>query len=352
LPPDENIRQREKDTAAPDARPETRPSRPRAEPRRRVLLKPHFDLLLIAAGVLAFLSLYLPWLPAIYGTVPGWMVPYSTADLMLDEIRHLEDVRRPESLFILSFVGAAALLFSRTSRFAGLRDLAASILLTVGGGYVLVYFAGEWGWCLLYHHVGPYAAFTALALVVAAGLRRINYMPRTPAARLFLLLAGAFLATGFFLPWSLDHTGLGLMFVARKFYWMASLRAYAVLMPIFPLLGAGAFAAAFGEPPWLPAFLKRSWALWLAVGALVYFRVMWAPYLSGFPLGSWGTLFGLLLLGSAGILKALPGHPRVARFLVWAFLAVNAVVWARYLVQGGLLETLGEFFRVPPPFIL
>ncbi len=314
------------------------------------LLRPRFDRVLILGVSLAFVSLYLPWLPGLYGAIPGWKVPYCAPSVSLDIIRHLEAVKRPESLFLLSLVGVMALVFCRTSRYAGVRDIVAAIILTAGGGYALIYFADEWGWCLLYNYVGPYAAFTALVLVVSAGLRRTTFVPWVPVSRALLLLASAFLITGWFMPWSLDHSGVMLLLASKEFYWLGSLKIYTVLMPIFPLLGIAAFLSAFGDLPALPAFIRRSWPLSFGLATLIYFRAVWAAYLAGFPLGSWGTLVGLTLLTAAGIFRVLPHRPFLAKFLLLVFVAVDAAVWISFLSGGHLLALAGEFLSVPPPF--
>lgn len=311
-------------------------------------LTPQFDRLLILAAILALVSLYLPWLPGLYGAVPGWKVPYSTPDISLDEIRHLETVVRPESLFIINLVGIAILAFCRTSRHAGMRDLVAGVLLVAGGGYVLIYFAREWGWCLLYNYVGPYAAFTSLGLVVASGLLRVKFMPWIRPADLLKVIAAAFLITGFFLPWSMDHTGMELMLVARHFYWLVGSEASAWVMPIFPLLGAAAFATAFWRPVWTRMRVIRYWPIYLGLAALVYFHSIWATYLIGFQIGSWGTLAGLTILTAAGITEALDSRPYIARFAVWTFVVASAAVWFSQLT-GNLGGVLREFFNVPPP---
>ncbi|MCD6405970.1 MAG: hypothetical protein J7M19_09100 [Planctomycetes bacterium] len=314
------------------------------------LLRPRFDRVLILGVFLAFLSLYLPWLPGLYSAVPGWKVPYCAPSVSLDVIRHLEAVKRPESLFLLSLVGVIALVFSRTSRYAGVRDFVAAIILAAGGGYALIYFADEWGWCLLYNYVGPYAAFTALALVVLAGVRRTTFVPWVPVSRALLLLASAFLITGWFMPWSLDHSGVMLLLASKQFYWLGSLKIYTVLMPIFPLLGVAAFLSAFIDLPALPAFVRRGWPLSFGLATLIYFRAVWAAYLVGFPLGSWGTLTGLTLLTAAGIFHVLPRRPFLAKALLLVFVAADAAVWISFLSGGRLLALTGEFLSVPGPF--
>ena len=163
-------------------------------------LRSHFDRMLIFASVLLLLCLYLPWLPGMYGSIPGWKIPYSIPDIPLDEIRHLDSVDRPDSIFLLNFIAVGVLVFCRTSSISGLRDLVASIVLVVGGTYAGVYFAGEWGWCFFYHYVGCYVAFAALAMVVASGLFRMRLIRQMPLVKSLLLLSGAFLITGWFLP--------------------------------------------------------------------------------------------------------------------------------------------------------
>ena len=315
---------------------------------REYSLVAQFDRLLVLAAILAFTSLYLPWLPGINGSVPGWNVPYSALDVPLDEIRRIEEVKRPESLFLLNAVGFLALLFCRTSRHAGLRDQAACVLLVNGGGYILLYFAHEWGWCLLYNYAGPYLAFLALGLVVLAGLLRTKFMPWIAQSRVYLMLASAFLLTGFFLPWSLDHSGAHLMVVAQQFYWLGIPRAYAYPMIIFPILGFVGFIAAFCQIPRATHFIVRVWPLWVGVAALIYFRYVWVTYLAGVPLGSWGTLAGLTLLSSAGIMDIWPTRPALGRFAVWVFLAVSLGAWLSGF-EGGLAGIMAKLSNVPPP---
>lgn len=314
--------------------------------------KARFDGLLVLAALLAFLSLYLPWLPGLYGAVPGWKVPYSTTDIPLDEIRHLENVVRPHSMFLLSFVGIVALVFSRTSRYVGIRDLLAGIVLVVGGGYVLIYFADEWAWCLLYHYVGPYAAFASLGLMAAAGLRRMTLLRWIHISRALLLLAAAFLITAWFLPWSLDHSGVTLLLTGREFYFLGSYRVYTLLMPIFPLLGIAAFLTAFLDLKAVPAFITRSWPLCFGLAATVYFRAVWGDYLDHFPLGSWGTLIGLTILTVAGVFHLIPKKPVLAKTLVSFFLVLNLFYWLSFMTGGRALELIRVFFSAPPRFRL
>jgi hypothetical protein len=315
-----------------------------------IRLKPQIDRLLVLAGLLAILSLYLPWLPGMFGGVPGWKVPYATPEVPLDQIRHLENVKRPDSLFLLSLAGVTAFLFSSTSRYAGVRDLVAAVILVTGGGYLLVYFADEWGWCLTYNFVGSYAAFTSLALMVVSGLARARFMPWIPRSRMLLLLASAFLMTGWFMPWSLDYNGYSLLPVAAGLSWLGSARKYVYLMPIFPLLGVLGFASAFRELTFFPRSLRKSWPILLGVGGLIYFRALWADYLSGFHLGSWGTLIGLTLLTSAGIFRLLQGKPFVARVVLWIFLGASAAVWLPYVAGESALALTKRFFTIPQVF--
>lgn len=313
-------------------------------------LRPQFDRLLILAAILAFVSLYLPWLPGLYGAVPGWKVPYSAPEVSLDQLRHLEEVVRPDSLFLMSLVGVLALVFCRTSRYAGVRDIVAAVLLVAGGGYVLVHFVDEWSWCLSYYYVGPYAAFTSLGLTVVAGLMRTRYMRWIPRSRVLLLVASAFLMTAWFMPWSRDYSGVGLWRASPQFYWLGSAKPYAALMPIFPLLGVAAFVSVFMEPTFLPRFARKCWALCLGLAAIIYFRALWAGYLSGFALGSWGTLAGLSLLTAAGIYQTFPGKPFLARLLVWLFAITSVVGWLAFVTgewPGRLLE---DFFSRGPVF--
>lgn len=313
-------------------------------------LRPQFDRLLIVAAVLAFLTLYLPWLPGLYGPVPGWKVPYAAPEVSLDQVRHLEDVERPDSLFLMSLVGVLALVFCRTSRYAGVRDIVAAVLLVSGGGYVLIYFVDEWSWCLSYNYVGPYAAFGSLVITVAAGLLRTRFMPWTPKSRVLLLAASAFLMTAWFLPWSQDYSGMALWRASPQFYWLGTVRPYAALMPVFPLLGVAAFVSAFVEPGFLPFFMRKCWALCFGLAAIIYFRALWAGYLTGFKLGSWGTLAGLTILTSAGIFHVLREKPFLARLLVWLFLIVSILGWLSFVTGDGSLEPLDAFFRRGPVF--
>ncbi len=307
-------------------------------------LRPQFDRLLILAAVLGFLSLYLPWLPGLYGPVPGWRVPYSALEIPLDQIRWLEDVARPDSLFLMPLVGALGLLFCRTSRYAGVRDVAAAVLLVAGGGYVLIYFFAEWSWCLLYYYVGSYAAFMSLGLTVVAGLLRTRWMPWMPRNRLLLLAASAYLMTAWFMPWSRDYSGVMLWRISPQFYWLGSARPYALLMPIFPLLGMAAFASVFMEPTFLPKFMRRCWALCFGLAALAYFRALWARYLAGFTLGAWGTLAGLSLLSAAGIFQIFPERPMLARLLVWLFTLMSIVFWLAFITERWPPELFEELF--------
>jgi hypothetical protein len=322
--------------------PATRPIEPRE-------ISAQYDRLLVLAAVLAFLSLYLPWLPGLYGAVPGWRVPYSTPDIPLDEIRHLEQVIRPNSLYYVNFIGVIALIFCRTSKRAGVRDFVASVILAVGGGYFLVYFIHEWGWCLRYSYVGPYATFMSLALFTAAGLWRTKYMPWVATSKVFLLVASAFLLTGFFLPWSLDFNGIELMLVARSFYWLGIPSEFAYVMPIFPLMGFVGFIMAFREYPKAIGRFWQYWALVFGLAALIYFRVMWATYLVGWPLGSWGVLMGLTLMTVAGFLEALPQRPIFAKVLIVLFLLASAEVWFSFLT-GDVMGAVKEFFGPAPRF--
>jgi len=333
-----------------EAAPAAWPIRTGPVARTAAMLKPQFDRLLVLAAVLAFASVYLPWLPGLYGSVPGWKVPYSQPDIPLDEIRHLEMVKRPESLFLINIVGIVAVLFCRTSRHAGLRDLVACVLLVTGGGYILAYFLDEWRWCLFYNYVGPYAAFMSMALMVTAGLLRTKFMTWVPQSRVLLLVASAFLLTGFFLPWSLDQSGAHLMFVAQHFYWMGIPKIYAYLMLVFPLLGFVGFIAAFREIPAKTNIIVRLWPLLLGLAALVYFRAVWATYLIGFPVGSWGTLAGLTVLTAAGILDVSPSRPFLMRLLLWIFAALSALVWLRF-VSGELSPLLSGLSNAPGPIV-
>lgn len=318
-------------------------------PLKKLELTPQFDRLLVLAALLAFLSLYLPWLPGLYGSVPGWKVPYSTPDIPLDEIRHLEEVAKPDSLFLINCVGLLALLFCRTSRHAGVRDLVASVILTVGGGYFLIYFAHEWGWCLRYSYVGPYAAFMSLGLIIGAGLWRTKYMPWVEPSKVLLLVASAFLLTGLFLPWSLDTNGLALMFIASSFNWLGVPCAFAYLMSVFPALGFVSFVMAFRESgsrlraPW------HCWAMCFGLASLVYFRVMWSAYLVGWPLGTWGVLLGLTALTVAGFLDAFPDKPLFARAITWVFVLVSVAAWISFLT-GDFWGGVRDFFGPPPRF--
>jgi hypothetical protein len=299
---------------------------------------------LILAVLLALASLYLPWLPGLYGPVPGWKVPYAAPDVSLDQIRHLEAVARPDSLFLLSFVSIVAFLLCRTSRYAGVRDIVAAVVLVAGGGYLLVYFADEWGWCLSYNYVGPYAAFASLILMVISGLLRSKFMPWISRDRILLLLASAFLVTGWFMPWSKDYTGVELLLVSREFYWLGSARIYTLLMPIFPLLGVVAFAAAFVELPAIPRFMQKCWPLCFGLAALAYFRAFWATYLVGFPLGSWGTLAGLSILTVAGFYHACHRNTFVARAFAWSFVPASVIAWFAFITGKSFWSVLTGFF--------
>jgi hypothetical protein len=317
-------------------------------PPREYVLRQQFDRLLVLAAILAFASLYLAWLPGLYEPIEGWKVSYATPNMPLDELRHLEMVARPESVLLLNVVGFLALLFCRTSRHAGVRDLVACVLLVAGGGYLLIYFAHEWGWCLPYNYVGAYAGFLALGLVVASGLLRTKFMPWIAQSRAFLLVASAFLLTGFFLPWSLDRNGVQLMVVAQDFYWLGVPRIYAYLMLVFPLLGFVGFIATFRPVPKSTNFVVRLWPLFLGLAALVYFRTVWATYLAGFPLGSWGILAGLTILTAAGILDISPSRPLIGKFLAWAFFAASFAAWLSFLT-GGLGGIFAQFPGFTPP---
>ncbi len=318
-------------------------------PPRSIEFAPQFDRLLVLASFLALASLYLPWVPGLSNWVPGWKLPYAAAEIPLDEIRHLENVARPESLFFLNFAGIVALIFCRTSRHAGLRDLVATVLLVAGGGYTFIYFAQQWGWSLSYNYVGPYAGFASLGLMVIAGLLRPRFMPWVPQSKVLFLVASAFLLTGLFFPWSLDSIGFRLMFVAREFYWTGVPRACAYLMLIFPVLGFAAFVTAFRQRPIGAPWFVRSWAVLFGIASLVYFRVMWASYLVGWPLGSWGILLGLTVLTAAGFLEAFPTRPFLARLLLWAFVLVSAVAWLTYAAQS-FMPALHEFLSPPERF--
>ena len=321
--------------------------KPAPLPPRETTLWQQFDRLLVFATFLAFACLYLPWLPGLYGPIQGWKVYYSTPDMTLDELRHWEMVERPESLYSILVAGFIGLLFCRTSRHVGVRDLVASVLLVAGGGYLLTYFAHEWGWCLLYYYVGPYAAFLALALLVVAGLLRTKFMPWIGQSQVFRLLASAFLLTGFFLPWSLDQSGVHLMLVAQNFYWLGIPRVYAYLMSVFPALGFVSFVTAFRNVPRKTNLFVRLWPLILGSAALVYFHTAWTPYLAGFPLGSWGTLGGLTILTASGLLEIKPSKPAVGQLLMWAFLVVSVVFWLA-VFRGGLEDLFSGFALLPP----
>jgi len=319
-------------------------------PPKEIVLQPQFDRLLVLSAILAFASLYLPWLPGIPGPIVGWSVYYAAPDMPLDILRHWQEVGRRESIFLLNIVGLVAVLFSRTSRHAGLRDLVACVTLVTGGGYLLVYYAHEWGWCFLYNYVGPYAAFTSLALMVSSGLLRTKFMTWVAQSRVLLLVSSAFLLTGFFLPWSLDQSGVNLMVMARQFYWLDMPRVYAYPMAVFPMLGFAAFIFAFHPLPRKTNLFLRLWPLVLGMGALVYFRAVWAIYLSGFPLGSWGTLAGLTILTSAGILDILPSRRFIAKTLAWLFFILSGVVWLSFL-KGGFEAISAQFRYVPTPMM-
>ena len=164
-------------------------------------------------------------------------------------------------------------------------------------------------------------------MIFAAGLLRTKFMQWVPPSRVLLLVASAFLLTGFFLPWSLDQTGVHLMIVARHFYWLGVPKTYAYLMLVFPLLGFVGFIAAFREIPQETNFVVRLWPVFLGLPALVYFRAVWATYLVGFPVGSWGTLLGLTILTAAGILDISPKRTFLIRLLMWVFIFASVFVW-------------------------
>ena len=318
-------------------------------PPRVTVLVPQFDRLLVLAAVFALVSLYLPWLPGLYGPVPGWKVPYATTDVPLDEIRHLESVTRPESLFLLNFAGIVALIFCRTSRHAGIRDLVAVVLLVTGAGYMLLYFAEQWGWCLSYNYVGPYAAFTSLGIMVISGVLRPRFMPWVPRTKVLFLLAASFLLTGLFLPWSLDHIGLQLMLVVRDLTWIGVPEVFAYLILVFPVLGFVSFVMAFRDVPRRAHVFWRLWAIVPGLVSLIYFKVMWASYLAGWSLGSWGVLIGLTILTAAGFLDAFRTRPVLARVLMLVFLIVSVFVWLPFVVDD-LGARLNEFFGPAPRF--
>jgi hypothetical protein len=313
-------------------------------------IKAQFDRLLVLSALFALASLYLPWLPGVNAPITGWNLYYSLSDMTLDELRHWQQVERPESIFLFVIVCLAAALFSRTSRHAGLRDLVACVTLVAGGGYFLVYYIKEWGWCLLYNYVGPYAALTSLALMVSGGLLRTKFMPWISQSKVLLLVASSFLMTGFFLPWSLDQSGLHLMNVARQFYWLGVPRLYAYLIVVFPALGFAAFVGAFRPIPRQTNFLVRLWPLFLGLAALIYFRAMWATYLSGFQLGSWGTLAGVTILASAGILDIWPSRPAFGKAMVFVFLVLSCALWA-LMMRGDIADILSQFTSMPTPIM-
>ena len=316
-------------------------------PKTEIRLRPQFDRFLILAALLAFASIYLPWLPGLYGAVPGWRVPTAMPDVSLDIIRHLETLRRPESIFLLDLVGILAILFCRTSRHAGFRDQVASLLLVTGGGYTLIYFAHEWAWALAYSYVGPYAALLALGLVIVAGIFRTKFMPWISPGKVLMLSASAFLLTAFFLPWSLDKSGIALMMTARGFYWLGVPKVYAWLMIVFPLLGFVGFISVFHELPKTSFFFLRCWPICVGIAALIYFHSVWAEYLIGFPLGSWGTLSGLVLLVAAGILEYFSWNLALGRFIAWIFAGLNILVWISSVT--GSLKVISGFFNAPVP---
>lgn len=313
-------------------------------------IRTQFDRLLVLSAVFSLASLYLPWLPGVNAPITGWNLYYSLSDMTLDELRHWQQVERPESIFLLLAVFCVAAVFSRTSRHAGLRDLVACVILVAGGGYLLIYYVKEWGWCLLYHYAGSYIAFTSLALMVAGGILRTKFMPWISQSKALLLVSSAFLMTAFFLPWSLDQNGLQLMKAARQFYWLGVPRLYAYLIVVFPVLGFAAFVGAFRPIPASANFIVRLWPLFLGLAALVYFRAMWATYLSGFPLGSWATLAGTTTLTSAGILDIWPARPAFGKAMVVVFLALSCALWIQ-VMRGDIMDILSQFTSVPMPIM-